>query len=119
MKAEPRMLTEQRPETMVVSEARLVRPNELNETSKENNTSKIEMAAVDEENEKDTVVIQRRALRATRQMKKGELITSDCVEALRPCPKDALPPYEKDKLINKVLLQDIIQGDNFTWKSIS
>ena len=72
-----------------------------------------------EENEQDTVVIQRRALRATRPMKKGETITFDCLEALRPCPFDALPPYEKDKLVNKTLQHDIIEGDYFTWNSIN
>lgn len=72
-----------------------------------------------EDNEVDTVVIQRRALRASRDMKKGEIITADCVEALRPCPLDALPPYQKDQLINRSLQHDIAAGDYFTWNSIS
>ena len=71
-----------------------------------------------EDNEKDTVVIQRRALRASREMKR-EIITADCVEALRPCPLDALPPYQKDQLINRTLQHDIAAGDYFTWNSIN
>ena len=72
-----------------------------------------------EDNEKDTVIIQRRALRATRELKKGDSLTFDCVEALRPCPEDALPPYELEKVLNKTLTQDVAQGDCLTWKSLN
>jgi sialic acid synthase SpsE len=49
---------------------------------------------------------------------KGEVITQDAVEALRPCPKDALAPYNIGKVLNKTLIEDIEAGDYITWKSI-
>ena len=71
-----------------------------------------------EDNEKETVILQRRALRAKRNLLKGEVITQDAVEALRPCPKDALAPYNIGKVLNKTLIEDIEAGDYITWKSI-
>jgi len=71
-----------------------------------------------EDNEKETVILQRRALRAKRNLLKGEVITQDAVEALRPCPKDALAPYNIRKVLNKTLIEDIEAGDYITWKSI-
>ena len=71
-----------------------------------------------EGNERETVILQRRALRAKRNLLKGEVITQDAVEALRPCPKDALAPYNIGKVLNKTLIEDIEAGDYITWKSI-
>jgi N-acetylneuraminate synthase len=71
-----------------------------------------------EGNEKETVILQRRALRAKRNLLKGDVITKNSVEALRPCPKDALAPYNIGKVLNKTLIEDIEAGDYITWKSI-
>ncbi|MCK0132270.1 N-acetylneuraminate synthase family protein [Flavobacteriaceae bacterium F08102] len=62
-------------------------------------------------NEKNTVIVQRRAIRTTRTMKAGEVIRKEDVQVLRPCPVDALPPYEMDKVIGKTLGEDVQQGD--------
>ena len=71
-----------------------------------------------EGNEKETVILQRRALRAKRNLLKGDVITKNSVEVLRPCPKDALAPYNIGKVLNKTLIEDIEAGDYITWKSI-
>ena len=71
-----------------------------------------------EDNEKETVILQRRALRAKRNLLKGDVITKNSVEVLRPCPKDALAPYNIGKVLNKTLIEDIEAGDYITWKSI-
>jgi N-acetylneuraminate synthase len=71
-----------------------------------------------EDNEKETVILQRRALRARCNLLKGDVITKNSVEVLRPCPKNALAPYNIGKVLNKTLTEDIEAGDCITWKSI-
>jgi sialic acid synthase SpsE len=63
------------------------------------------------DNERETVVVQRRAIRARRDMKSDEIVQEADFEYLRPCPADALAPYEKDKLLGKALTRDIEAGD--------
>jgi sialic acid synthase SpsE len=65
------------------------------------------------ENELETVVVQRRSVRAKRDFHAGETVGVSDIEYLRPCPTDALPPYDKDKLIGKKLKSDISKGDCF------
>ncbi|WP_321391735.1 N-acetylneuraminate synthase family protein [Emcibacter sp.] len=67
-----------------------------------------------EDNEKDTVVLQRRALRATRDLKAGMKIGEGDIFPLRPCPEDGLPPYDLDKCVGKILLSDLEEGEHIT-----
>jgi N-acetylneuraminate synthase len=69
-------------------------------------------------NEKETVVVQRRAIRAKRNLLKGEIITKDMIEVLRPCPNDAIPPYDIEKVLNKTLTLDITSGDYIKWTNL-
>ena len=62
-------------------------------------------------NEEETVVVQRRAIRSSKALFAGSTLTSDDLVALRPCPKDALPPYKIDALIGAKLTRDIPEGD--------
>jgi sialic acid synthase SpsE len=71
-----------------------------------------------EENEKDSSIVQRRSLRATRSMKKGELIMYEDLESLRPMPIDSLAPYQKDEIIGKILKVDLQKGQHFTLKDL-
>ena len=68
-----------------------------------------------EDNEKDTVVLQRRGLRATRDLVAGETISEGDLFPLRPCPEDALAPYELSKCLGRVLIKDIEEGEHITW----
>jgi sialic acid synthase SpsE len=65
------------------------------------------------ENEKDTVVLQRRAMRARRAISKGEKISAEDLIPLRPCPVDALPPYCGEKLVGRTAERDVEEGDYF------
>lgn len=56
-----------------------------------------------EDNELQTVVLQRRALCVNRHLDAGEMIGKNDLIALRPCPKDAIPPYLEKEIIGKVL----------------
>ncbi len=54
-----------------------------------------------EENEIETVVIQRRGIRVNKDLEKGKIISEDDLSYLRPCTKDCLPPYKKGLLLGK------------------
>ena len=71
-----------------------------------------------EDNELETVVLQRRAIRAKKDLKAGSVIYANDLECLRPCPKDALPPYELSQVIDRKVVKDIKSGDYIKWKSI-
>ncbi|MFZ4536852.1 N-acetylneuraminate synthase family protein [Propionivibrio sp.] len=64
-----------------------------------------------EGNEIDTVVVQRRSLRAKATFPKGHLISADDFTPLRPCPRDAMQPYEIEKSIGKSLRREIPEGE--------
>ncbi len=55
-----------------------------------------------EKNENLTKIIQRRCIRVNQNIRKGEKITERKLTYLRPCPKFALAPFEKNKIINKI-----------------
>ena len=64
-----------------------------------------------ENNEKETVVLQRRAIRSTRNIPKGEKITKNDFEPQRPCPADALNINKFNSILGKVLKRDVPCGD--------
>ena len=63
-----------------------------------------------EKNEEDTVVIQRRSIRAAKSLRKGEILTNETVSVLRPCPVGALEPWELDSYLGKKLVKDVSTG---------
>ncbi|MBR5336527.1 MAG: N-acetylneuraminate synthase family protein [Lachnospiraceae bacterium] len=64
-----------------------------------------------EGNENETVVLQRRSVRLTRDAAKGDVIKEDMLEVLRPAPRDAVFPYMIKDVIGKRLLADKDRGD--------
>ena len=64
-----------------------------------------------EYNESDTVVVQRRCLRLTRNMRAGERISQSDLEVLRPVPRGAIPPYALGTVLGKILSCDKVVGD--------
>jgi sialic acid synthase SpsE len=83
-------------------------------------TRELELAMGDgvkriEGNEMETVVIQRRALRATRPLPAGHVVQESDVEALRPCPRGAITPAEKGSVIGQTLQAEVQQGEEFRW----
>ncbi|WP_042142580.1 N-acetylneuraminate synthase family protein [Paucisalibacillus sp. EB02] len=64
-----------------------------------------------EENEKETVVVQRRAIYLKRDLPAGSIIQQDDIEFLRPAPNNSYFPYEADKIIKKKLITDKTKGD--------
>jgi len=68
-----------------------------------------------EENEKDTVVVQRRSLRAASALRAGEPLKAEHLVALRPCPREALEPYHLPKVLGLKPRKDIKEGEIIRW----
>lgn len=86
-------------------------------------TRELELALGDgikevEENEKDTVVLQRRCVRAKKALCKGSVITLDDVDVLRPCPEDSIQPYEMHLVAGKKLKVDKELGSELKWTDL-
>jgi len=64
-----------------------------------------------EGNEIETVIIQRRSLRAVAAFQKGHVISAGEFKALRPCPRDAIRPFDLEKVIGKSLTRDLPEGE--------
>jgi len=70
-------------------------------------------------NEKETYQLQRRCLRASRDIKAGETFTADMVEPLRPAVPGALMAWDIDDLVGKKALVDMVYGKELRWSEIS
>ncbi|MGB0719368.1 MAG: N-acetylneuraminate synthase family protein [Bdellovibrionales bacterium] len=64
-----------------------------------------------EDNEKETVILQRRAVRAVRDLKAGDTIKAEDFFPLRPAPSTAIAPYQFENYIGQNLMRDIKAGD--------
>ena len=66
-------------------------------------------------NEGETSVIQRRCLRAGREIKAGETLTREMIDVLRPATPGAIKPYEVETVIGLRALVDIPAGKELRW----
>lgn len=66
-------------------------------------------------NEKDTSIVQRRCLRAARDIKSGEALTREMIDVLRPATLGAIKPPEIGKVIGTRALHDIPAGKELRW----
>lgn len=71
-----------------------------------------------ETNEQETVILQRRGIRAKQTLTPGVTLTRDLLEVLRPCPTDALPPYRLDEILGKTVVNQIQEGDHLRWTDL-
>ena len=62
-------------------------------------------------NEKESIIVQRRSIRAKINLFKGIKIKEKMLSYLRPCPKNSLNPYEKNKILGKILKINVKKGD--------
>ena len=68
--------------------------------------------------EDTTIVLQRRCLRAAKDIKSGTKIRDEDVVALRPSPDDGLEPMYRDTVVGRTATTDISEGDYFSWEKI-
>jgi len=69
-------------------------------------------------NEIDTVIVQRRCLRAARDIKAGEEFAREMIDVLRPATQGAILPYEINNVIGTEAAVDIIFGKELRWTDI-
>lgn len=72
-----------------------------------------------EENETETVVIQRRSLRVTRDINAGEILKPTDFEALRPCPNGAVSPMHSEAIEGRTLGVSKKKGTEILWTDLS
>lgn len=72
-----------------------------------------------EDNEKETVVLQRRCIRVKDSVKAGTQLTKDHLEYLRPAPVDGLAPYDLEKVLGKTLGRDLPAGEAVRLSDLS
>lgn len=69
-------------------------------------------------NEQETVIIQRRCLRAARDISAGEKISPEMVEPLRPATPGAIEPYQIEKVVGCEALVDLPFGKEIRWTDL-
>ena len=67
------------------------------------------------DNEQETVIIQRRCLRAARTIKPGEVVSREMIDVLRPATQGAIMPYEIQDLVGLKALERIAAGQELRW----
>ncbi len=70
------------------------------------------------QNEQDTVIVQRRCLRAARAIKAGEILTRDLIDVLRPATPGAILPYEIGSVIGKRAAVVLAAGQELRWTQV-
>ena len=68
-----------------------------------------------ENNEVDTVVIQRRAVRVVADLEAGSTLSNNLLECLRPCPSGAVSPDHVNAVIGKTLKVAKRPGEELLW----
>jgi sialic acid synthase SpsE len=64
-----------------------------------------------ESNERQSAIVQRRALRFVREMNVGDVIEARDLEPLRPCPDGALAPWRLNEALGRVLKKSVARGE--------
>ena len=71
-----------------------------------------------EDNESQTVILQRRSIRLAHDMAPGEVIKAKDLEVLRPCPVGGLPPYRISEVVGKILRNKKSAGEHLKISDI-
>jgi sialic acid synthase SpsE len=70
------------------------------------------------QNEQNTVIVQRRCLRAARDIQAGEVLTREMIEVLRPATVGAILPNEIQSVIGSKALVDMQYGKELVWTEL-
>jgi N-acetylneuraminate synthase len=69
-------------------------------------------------NEEATVVVQRRCVRAGRDLKAGEILKREDMDVLRPAPAGSILPYEIEAAVGLRAAVDIPAGEALRWSQL-
>ena len=72
-----------------------------------------------EENERETVIIQRRCIRAAMGIPKGTVLERNMLDVLRPAPEDGIFPYDLHKVLGRCLTKSLSVGDQLKWEMLA
>jgi sialic acid synthase SpsE len=70
------------------------------------------------DNERDTAVVQRRCLRAARDIKAGETFTREMIDVLRPATPGAIKPDQIENILGTKALHDFKYGQDLKWTDL-
>jgi N-acetylneuraminate synthase len=70
------------------------------------------------DNEHDTVVVQRRCLRAAQDIRVGQTLTREMIDVLRPATPGAIMPYDIEQVVGLTARQDIPAGQELRWTQL-
>ena len=70
------------------------------------------------DNEKQTAIVQRRCLRAARDIKAGEVFTREMIDVLRPAAPEAIKPDQIEQVIGTKALTDLTYGQELRWTDL-
>lgn len=71
------------------------------------------------ENERQTVVLQRRCVRVVHDLEEGHVLTSDDLTVLRPAPEGSIPPFEVEAVVGCRLTRAMSGGEHLTWYDLT
>jgi N-acetylneuraminate synthase len=69
-------------------------------------------------NEQQTAVVQRRCLRAARQIRAGEVFTREMIDVLRPATPGAIKPDQIENVIGTRAVKDLPAGKELRWTDL-
>ena len=72
-----------------------------------------------EGNEGTTVVLQRRCVRASRDIPAGTTLRRSDLDVLRPAPRGAIPAHDVGDVVGRVLTVDVVTGQEIGWNDLS
>ncbi len=91
---------------------------EMVERSKELESSLGDGKKKIENNEIDTVILQRRSIRVNKEIKKNYVLKREDLNVLRPCPKNSIDPRNIKKVIGKKVNKDISKNEILRWEDL-
>jgi len=71
-----------------------------------------------EDNEKETIILQRRSVYAISDLNAGVKIQKKDLTVLRPCPTDGIEPFDIKKIEGRVLNKNIKSGEHIKWDDL-
>lgn len=72
-----------------------------------------------EANEQQTLIVQRRCVRVSRNLPAGTVLTRDDLLVLRPAPLAAVPAQSVTDLVGRTLSHDLVAGQHLTWSDVT
>jgi sialic acid synthase SpsE len=70
------------------------------------------------DNERETVIVQRRCMRAVKDLTAGTVLREDMLEALRPAPPGAVFPFDLKRVVGKTLSCNLSAGECLRWTNL-